>query len=163
MSDRTIELSKTIDASPERVFHALTDAAELVRWFPSSAVSDPRPGGSFEYRFEFPDEPERNHSYGGVYHGVTSKERVSYPWKGGLGETRVELALRPKGRATALRLRHVGWGDGEDWDESLEMHRDGWSFFVENLASYLERGEDRRTAALGMRTDAGPSLANPQP
>ena len=45
-------------------------------------------------------------------------------------------------------------GTGAEWDESLEMHRQGWSFFLDNLKAFLERGEDRRASAMGMRTPA---------
>ncbi len=153
MTDRMIEITKTIDAPEERVFKALTDARELERWFPSSADSDPRDGGAFEYRFEFPRDSARDHTYAGAYHEVSS-HRVSYPWSGKLGETRVEVELRARGDATEVTLRHTGWGEGAEWDESLAMHRDGWGFFLENLKAYLERGEDRRPEALGMRTAA---------
>ena len=37
MSDRTIELTRTIDASPATIFRALTDAGELPRWWTTSA------------------------------------------------------------------------------------------------------------------------------
>jgi uncharacterized protein YndB with AHSA1/START domain len=153
MSD-TIELTKTIEAGPERVFRALTETDELVRWFPSGADSDARTGGSFEYRYEFPEEPARNHSYRGAYHEISPNERVSYPWSGKLGETRVDVELRPSDDGTELTLRHSGWGEGSEWKESLETHREGWGFFLENLKGYLERGEDRRGEALGMRTAA---------
>jgi uncharacterized protein YndB with AHSA1/START domain len=153
MTDRTIEITKTIDAPAERVFKALTDARELERWFPSGADSDARSAGAFEYRFEFPGDPARDHTYGGVYHEV-SNDRVSYPWKGKLGETHVDVELRPSGDVTEVTLRHTGWGEGSEWQESLEMHREGWGFFLENLKAYLERGEDRRPEALGMRTTA---------
>ena len=154
MSDRTIEITKTIEAPTERVFHALTDADELARWWPSSADSDPRSGGSFEYRFEFPEEPERDHTYSGAYHEVTQNELVSFPWAGRLGETRVDLRLEPAGDGTALTLVHSGWGTGADWDDAYELHVQGWGFFLGNLQSFLERGEDRRAQVLGMRTAA---------
>jgi uncharacterized protein YndB with AHSA1/START domain len=76
-----IELRKQIDTSPERVFRALTDAGELMRWFPSSAESDPRTGGDYVLRFEFDDE-SKNHTYAGRYQDVTPSERVRYPWNG---------------------------------------------------------------------------------
>ena len=120
MTDRTIEISKTIDVPPERVFQALTEAGELERWFPSTADSDPRTGGGFEYRFEFPNEPERDHRYGGAYHEVAANERVSYPWSGKLGETRVDVELRESGEATEVTLRHTGWREGDEWSESLK-------------------------------------------
>lgn len=152
MSDRTIDLTRTIDASLSTVFSALTDAGELVRWFPSAAESDPRTGGAFSYRFEF-DDASRNHVYAGEYHDV-SAERISYPWQGGLGETRVEVTLRPAGEGTEARLVHTGWGAGDDWAESQAMHEQGWGFFLDNLKGYLERGEDARADAMGMRTPA---------
>jgi len=152
MSDRTIELTTTVAASPDAVFRALTDASELVRWFPSSAESDPGPVGSFEYRYEFDADPSRNHTYGGEYRDVTPFERLAYPWNGKLGTTEVVFRLRPSGEGTEVSLEHSGWGTGDEWAESQEMHRQGWGFFLDNLKAYLERGEDQRASAMGMRS-----------
>ena len=154
MSDRTIEQTTTIEAPPESVFRALVEPGELVRWFPSRAESDPRPGGSFEYAYEFDADPSRNHTYSGEYRDVVPNERVAYPWNGKLGTTEVEFRLRPANGGTEVTLTHTGWGTGTDWDESLEMHRQGWGFFLGNLKSYLERGEDARADAMGMATPA---------
>ena len=154
MTDRTIELTRTIDASSPIVFRALTDPGELSRWWASSAESDARTGGAFSYGFEF-DDASRNHTYRGVYHEVVPNERVSYPWQGALGETRVDVSLRPAGDGTELTLVHSGWGTGDDWDAAVQLHEQGWSFFLDNLKSYLERGEDARASQMGMRTPAG--------
>jgi uncharacterized protein YndB with AHSA1/START domain len=150
---RTIELETTVDASPDTVFQALTEAGELARWFPSSAESDPRTGGSFSYRFEF-DDASRNHTYTGAYHEVVPNERVSYPWQGALGQTRVDVSLLPAGDGTELTLVHSGWGTGEEWDAAVQLHEQGWGFFLDNLKSYLERGEDARASQMGMKTPA---------
>lgn len=150
----TIEHTIEIAAPRERVFRALVDADELVRWFPSGADSDPRTGGVFEYRFGFPAEPERDHRYSGTYHEIRDGERVSYPWAGALGETRVDVTLDAADGVTAVRLVHSGWGEGAEWQESRRMHDEGWAFFLANLKSYLELGEDGRPAALGMQTAA---------
>jgi uncharacterized protein YndB with AHSA1/START domain len=151
-----IEITKEIAASPETVFRALTDRDELSRWWTTRAESDPRPGGAFDYRFEFeePTEQREDHSYTGAYHDVVENERVAYPWHGRLGETKVEVTLRPSGDGTTLRLVHSGWGEGGEWPAAVKMHEEGWGFFLENLKTYLERGEDRRGAAMGMKTPA---------
>jgi uncharacterized protein YndB with AHSA1/START domain len=154
VSDRNIELSTEIQASPDAVFHALVDADELVRWFPSRAESDARPGGAFEYAYEFEQDPSRNHTYSGEYRDVTPNERVSYPWNGKLGTTEVEFRLEAANGGTRLTLAHSGWGTGAEWDESLEMHRQGWGFFLGNLKAYLEGGADQRGGAMGMKTPA---------
>jgi uncharacterized protein YndB with AHSA1/START domain len=150
---RTIELETTVDASPDTVFQALTEAGELARWFPSSAESDPRTGGSFSYRFEF-DDASRNHTYSGEYLEIAAGERVRYPWQTGLGPTEVAFHLEPADGGTRVRLAHSGWREGGDWDASVEMHRQGWRTFLDNLKGYLERGEDNRAAAMGMKTPA---------
>jgi hypothetical protein len=62
--------------------------------------------------------------------------------------------LRPAGGAAELTLVHSGWGAGEDWDAAVQMHEQGWSFFLDNLKAYLERGEDARGSAMGMKTPA---------
>jgi uncharacterized protein YndB with AHSA1/START domain len=150
---RTIELERTVDASPDAAFRALTDADELARWWVTSAESDARTGGSYSYRFEFEDE-SRNHTYTGEYIDVTPAERVAYPWRTGLGPTEVDFRLEPAGGGTRVRLVHSGWSEGGDWDESVQMHEQGWTFFLDNLKAYLERGEDSRAAAMGMKTPA---------
>lgn len=154
MSERSIDLSTEIQAAPEMVFRALVDAGELVRWFPSRAESDPRPGGAFEYAYEFEDDPSRNHTYSGRYRDVRPNERVTYPWNGKLGTTEVEFGLAPAGNGTEVTLRHSGWGTGADWNESLELHRQGWGFFLGNLKAYLEGGDDARPETMGMKTAA---------
>jgi uncharacterized protein YndB with AHSA1/START domain len=152
MSDRFIELTRTIDAPPAKVFHALTEAGELSRWWTTSAESEPRTGGAFSYDFEFEDA-SRNHTYTGTYHEVTPDEHVSYPWQAGLGETTVDVRVRPAGAGTELTLTHSGWGEGPDWDEAVGLHEQGWSFFLDNLVAYLDRGEDLRpTAPMGQKT-----------
>lgn len=150
MEDRTIELTKTLDASLERVHAALTQPDELVRWFPSRAESDPRAGGSFEYRFEF-DDATRNHVYAGEYVAV-EPGRVSYPWQGAMGATEVEFTLTGSGGGAELRLVHSGWQPGAD--SAFDEYEQGWSFFIANLERYLGGGEDRRSADLGMHTPA---------
>jgi uncharacterized protein YndB with AHSA1/START domain len=153
MADRTIELTTGIDASPEAVFRALVEADELARWFPSHAESDPRPGGSFAYRFDFGD-PEKDHLSEGRYHELVPNERVSYPWQAPLGPTEVEFRVRPANGGTELQLSHSGWGESAEWEQSQENHRQGWSFFLGNLKAYLEEGKDGRAEAMGMRTPA---------
>jgi uncharacterized protein YndB with AHSA1/START domain len=146
-----IEITKQIEAPPERVFRALTDANELPRWFPSSADSDPRTGGDYVLRFEFDDESQ-NHTHAGQYEDVTPGERVRYPWKGAFGETTVEFTLRPADGGTELRLFHSGWGD--EAAEARAMHEQGWQVFLNNLAAYVTGGPDQRPAVFEMKTPA---------
>ena len=149
-----IEITRTIAAPPDLVFRALTDAGELAHWWTSSGESDARTGGAFSYRFEFED-PSRDHTYEGDYHDVTAGERVSYPWQTSLGETIVDVRLRSSGDGTELTLTHTGWRSGAEADEAIALHEQGWSFFLDNLKSYLEGGADLRIGGpMGQKTPA---------
>ena len=55
MGDRKIESSIQVRVPPEKVFQAITQHAELERWFPTRAETDPRPGGKFVLSFDFAD------------------------------------------------------------------------------------------------------------
>lgn len=151
MSDRTIELTTTVDAPPEAVLQALTDAGELVRWFPSAAESDACTGGAYSYRFEFEADTSRNHTYAGEYREVSSG-RVAYSWQTQAGPTEVAFRIAPSGDGTELRLVHSGWAAHDD--DTVEEFRQGWGFFLGNLKTYLERGEDGRASQMGMKTAA---------
>jgi uncharacterized protein YndB with AHSA1/START domain len=154
-----IEITQRIDATPERVFRALTAAEELPRWFPSSAESDARTGGDFVLRFEFDDE-SKNHTYAGQYDEITASERVRYPWNGQFGDTTVEFVLRPADGGTELTLIHSGWTDAAE--EARQMHEQGWGFFLDNLERYLTGGEDQRDSAMQMRASgAGATAGGP--
>lgn len=154
-----IEIIERIDAPPERVFTALTDADELPRWFSSSAESDPRTGGDYVLRFEFDDE-SKNHTYAGQFEDITPTERVRYQWNGRFGDTTVEFLLRPADGGTELTLIHSGWTEAAE--ETRQMHQQGWGFFLGNLERYLTGGEDQRDPAMKMRiSGAGATTAGP--
>ena len=151
---KTIDLKYEIAAPPDAVFRALTEPGELDRWWTTSAESDARTGGAFDYNWEFePGAGREDHRQSGSYEAVVENERVAYPWKAGGSDTSVDVTLAPSGSGTTVRLVHSGWGDTAEAGESVDMHEQGWGFFLENLKRYLERGEDQRSA-MGLKTPA---------
>jgi uncharacterized protein YndB with AHSA1/START domain len=149
---RTIEHTITVDAPPETVFRALTDAGELERWFPTGAESDARPGGAYRYQFEFEQDTSRNHTYSGTYTAFEAPVRVAYDWPTEDGMTSVEFRVAPSGDGSEVALLHTGWDAHSD--DGVEEFRQGWGFFLSNLEGYLERGEDARASQMGMKTAA---------
>ncbi len=103
---RTIEKTLEIAAPPEAVWKTLTDAKELVRWFPLKAEVEPRVGGriwlSWEGEFEGEHrieifEPERHLRT--TWNPMTKDE-------GGPTELSVDYHLEGRGGGTILRLVH---------------------------------------------------------
>jgi uncharacterized protein YndB with AHSA1/START domain len=146
---RTIEQSVEIAAPIEAVWKALTDADELVRWFPLEARVNPGPGGSIwmswknEYQWETPieiwDPPRRLR----LSYGLSSQ-----PTPGGTLETdpsfghlqvAIDYHLEARGGGTFLRLVHSGFGPGSEWDEEFDATNRGWIFELGSLRHYLER------------------------
>jgi uncharacterized protein YndB with AHSA1/START domain len=164
---RMLQKRLGIRAPAAAVFQALTDAAELERWFPTSAETDPRPEGAYRFRFETADAPQQGHVREGVFVDVHPPKRVAYTWRaplpgspegGEAPETRVQFTLAEKAGVTELVLTHSGFGYGPAWDRSFESHAEGWGFYVVNLRDHLERGVDRRAQALGLRTKTAPAV-----
>lgn len=123
--DRRLELA----ASPDRVWRAISEPAELARWFPQRAEWDLRPGGqgvffweghgNFPIRIEAVDAPR----YLAWRWGVEAEEDPDVAESAPLVEWWVEG--RDDG-GTTLRLRESGFrlethrsGNEEGWTEEL--------------------------------------------
>lgn len=133
------ELLKTlvINASPERVWRAITDPAELARWFPDEKADvDVRPGGaghwvwadhgSFAVRFEVVEPPERL---------VWSWARDANTRFDDAVVTRVEFRLEPTADGgTTLYVRESGFVTEED----RRGNDGGWDQELGELVTYLD-------------------------
>lgn len=136
-----------IKASPERLFKALTDAQELMKWFPDRAATEPRVGGALRYEFE------AGTVCNGTYLEIVPNQLVSYSWcqplecgaQGDrLSNLTVTFRLEPHGEYTDVVLEETGYIDDPEHTELHGKRTGGWSFFFDNLQAYLERGEDNR-------------------
>jgi uncharacterized protein YndB with AHSA1/START domain len=118
-----------LDASPQRVWDAITDPAQIASWFPNSVeIESMSPGnrGWFVWenhgRFRFEVEE------------ITAPEHLIWRWAHDPGKeleetpnTRVEWRLVPRaGGGTRLELRESGFiseeyraGNDEGWDKEL--------------------------------------------
>lgn len=134
-----------IDAAPERVWRALTEARELERWFPLEADVEPGVGGTVrmswgsEYDTEMPivawDPP----------HHLQTK------WFGQGVVTDYWIEAEEGG--TRLRAVSSGFPLDASWDEWVEGTVRGWAYELRALKHYLERheGQDRRALFLRRR------------
>ena len=145
---RSIDVSVEIDASIEDVYKALTDASELVRWFPLEAGENE--DGSLWMSFG------DGHRFSGA---VAASERPDHvrllyrqPPPGrdpktitedDLVEIVTDYRLETQGGKTVLRLVHSGFGDGSDWGELYDATRTGWGFQLRGLKHYLENHHGR--------------------
>jgi uncharacterized protein YndB with AHSA1/START domain len=131
---------------PARVFAALTEPAQLKKWFVKRAVVTLRKGGAFRL------------SWNGGY-SMRGNVLLSEPprtlhvaWKdrldgGRLFETEARFTIAKKGRGTTLSLTHRGFKSGKKWISLYGAVQSGWAYYLTNLKSVLDHGTDLRSAA----------------
>jgi len=153
MSNKNSFVKQTvvIKSPQEVVFKALTNADELMRWFPTRVESDPRPGGKFNFAWEFANASE-NGSQAGEYVEVVPNRMLSYTWQADTIPTLVSIQLSEANGETTLDLDHASLQEGVDGDKLHEMHANQWGFFLMNLKGYLEAGLDMRKEKLNQIT-----------
>lgn len=157
---RTFEMAIDIDAPPEQIWRALTEAGELVRWFPLDARVTPGTGGSMfwswgenwagEMRIEGWEPPRRL---------LLTEHRQAFDAAGRLlpGDPQpmaLEFTLETQAGNTRLRLVHSGFGTGGNWDDELESTGAGWQHELRSLRHYVQRhfGRDRHAAFVHLTT-----------
>jgi uncharacterized protein YndB with AHSA1/START domain len=133
----TVERDVRIDAPPERVFEFFVDPDQMIRWMGVEATLDPRPGGVYRVNVTGGDIAR------GEYVEVVPHERVVFTWGWEdenhplrPGTSTVEVTLEPDGRATIVRLRHVGLPGGAD-----DPHAQGWEHYLGRLVVVATGGD----------------------
>ena len=139
--ERTLELR----ASPERVWRALTEPAELNRWFGHECELELRPGG--DAWFGWPDDGR----FAARVEVVEEQRRLAWRWAGHR-DTPVDagpstlvawsLERRPDG-GPRLSLRESGFEDEAAFRENDE----GWTDELGQLADHLNATATPQTAA----------------
>ena len=149
---RTIEVEIELDATPEAVWKALTDARELENWFPLEARVEPGVGGEIWMSWGEPWvgsspisiwEPNRHLRTTG-FAPMAEEDGGAAP-----AASYVDYQLESKGGKTILRLVHSGFAAGTEWeDELFEGTRRGWRYELRGLRHYLRYhlGERRLVA-----------------
>ncbi len=147
-----IKQSVSITTPRKVVFTALTQAEELIRWFPSRAESDPQPGGKLKLFWDFTDASQ-NGLQDGEYVEVIPNEKISYTWTADSVPTLVTFALSEASDETTIDLDHSTAQDGADEKKLRDDHANQWGFFLMNLKGYLEAGMDLRKEKLNQITN----------
>lgn len=128
----------TIEATPERVWGALTQPDEIGHWWTNDLNATPEVGSLAEFRFgEWGDfvlrfevaELDRDKKV----HWIHRFSSVAQ-WAG----TSVTWQLEPVHNGTRVVFRHEGF---ENKDVVYEQTRGNWNYFLTSLKSYLETGK----------------------
>lgn len=137
-SYRSIEKELFIKATPQSVFRALTEKAELERWYLTKAELDLRPGGAISFEW---DRTRGVYNFGKIL-ALEPPHRLSYTWEAlEPSPTTITFELNAENDGTRLHLTHTGIGEGEEWDHYYHSRNGGWSIHLANLIAWLETGK----------------------
>jgi uncharacterized protein YndB with AHSA1/START domain len=149
--DRTLVLTRVLNAPREMVFAAWTDPAQAAQWWgPRGCTTawnemDVRVGGTWRRSMYSTEGTE--HRSRGVYREIVEPERLvfTFSWeKGGAAghgpETLITLAFTDLGDGrTELTLRQEVF----ETVVACEEHRAGWSSCLDRFADYLAERRSR--------------------
>jgi uncharacterized protein YndB with AHSA1/START domain len=132
-----------VGAPPDVVWRAITQAEQLVKWFPFTARSTPGRGGAIELEWGAPFrglcrietwEPPRHlrMTWLEAPPGAAGSAGVA-----GAKPTFVDWHLEAKGGGTVVRLVHSGFGGDASFDDEFDGTRRGWEFELCALREWL--------------------------
>jgi len=135
MTTTTVTKEQFINATPERVFQALTETQELERWFVQKAAIKLKPGGTIRMQF-VPGMEEH-----GKVKEVKPYQSFSFTWEA-LSPTPTTITFESKKEqdGTLLTLTHSGIGEGEQWGAYATISK-AWDSHLKDLTSWIETGE----------------------
>uniref|UniRef100_B0SX11 Activator of Hsp90 ATPase 1 family protein n=1 Tax=Caulobacter sp. (strain K31) TaxID=366602 RepID=B0SX11_CAUSK len=135
----SVTLVRRIKASPARVWAAITQPEQMLRWWGPDAgptlkaEADVRPGGRFSIVFRLLNGDEHNPT--GVYREVVPEKTLVFTWEWpGLPEREslVTFRLEPFDGGVELTLIHEQLPE-----EARESHARGWSGLLDKLVAFL--------------------------
>jgi uncharacterized protein YndB with AHSA1/START domain len=136
---RSIELEIEIDAPSEAIWRAITEAEELVRWFPMEAEVEPGEGGRVWVSW---GDGMSWSSRIAVWEPGHRLRSIDEPPPGAPPmpvEVALEYEIEGRGGRSVLRLTHSGFSPDAEWDQYIDSVTAGWTYFLRNLKHYLER------------------------
>lgn len=138
MTDLTTTSTRTIKASPQRIYEAFIDPAMMTKFMVPrpemhvrEASADPRVGG----RFHVMMVGDNDYPHEGTYLELTPHSRLVFTWEAPWSApgTTVTIDLVPEGDATQVTLTQVRFLS----EESRDNHALGWAGMLVNLENSL--------------------------
>ncbi len=133
----SLTITREIPGEPEKIFRALTEPAELMRWWGGRGLTrahvNLRPGG--EYRFEFESAGGETRWVKGQYQVVEPSRRIVMTWFSSRHpdlRNSVEFRLEPAAGGTHLTLVHSGLAGRP---EVFQEYEKSWTDALGSLAS----------------------------
>lgn len=146
--ERRIVKEVVVKAPPAAVFKAWSTSEGVTSFFAPEARIEARPDGLYAvYINPYAKDGNKGADSMRVL-GVQENRMISFTWNAPphLPEARaqrtfVTVRMQPEGESeTRVRLTHVGWGDGGEWDKAYAYFDRAWGNVLANLQKRFAEG-----------------------
>jgi uncharacterized protein YndB with AHSA1/START domain len=141
MNNEPFVIERILNASPEKVWKAITDKDQMKQWYFDLAEFKPEPG--FEFTFNGRSE-EKTYVHLCKVTKVETGKLLQYSWRYEEypGNSFVTFELFPDGEKTRLKLTHEGLEtfptDNKDFARS--SFEAGWTFIIgKSIVEYIDK------------------------
>lgn len=143
MNNKQIVKSAIVAADINQVWQKWTTHEGLKTFFGVDNMIELRPGGPYEIYFLLENPPGTRGGEGNQVLSFLPLEMLSFSWnappsipeiRNHAHRTWVVVVFRELGPLkTEVTLKHVGWLDGEKWDETIAYFEKAWDIVLNSL------------------------------
>ena len=143
MNNKQIVKSAIVAADINQVWQKWTTHEGLKTFFGVDNKIELRPGGPYEIYFLLENPPGTRGGEGNQVLSFLPREMLSFSWnappsipeiRNHAHRTWVVVVFRELGPLkTEVTLKHVGWLDGEKWDETIAYFEKAWDIVLNSL------------------------------
>ncbi|SRR5579883_3363341 len=133
--EKSIIIEQEYPYSPEEVWDALTDQAQISEWL-MHGTFQPRVGAEFELYWSGNDA-SKGATKGKVMEMVKPR-KLSYTWDWGTNGSLVTFFLEPTASGTKLRLEHTGFIEGKD-EQVFQGASYGWNEKLPKISAAIAK------------------------
>lgn len=146
--ERAIDKEVLVAAPVEAVWQAWTTKAGIESFFAPEAEIEARVGGAFHIHINPYAPPGGKGADDMRYLALQRPTMVTFDWNAppSLPEVRAQRTFvivrlaEVDAKTTRVRLHHVGWGDGGQWDQTYAYFDKAWGNVLGNLKKRFDSG-----------------------
>jgi len=128
------------------VWKAWTEAEIITKYFAPEAKIEMRLGGMYEIYFLLNNPPGSRGGEGNQILSFVPQKMLSFSWNAppqfpNVRKEKTWCVLffeKLDLNSTKIKFYHLGWKDGEEWDQVYDYFHKAWDYVLGNLKKYFE-------------------------
>ena len=153
-AERAIDKAVVVKATLDQAWAAWTTREGITSFFAPDAQVEARVGGPFHLYMDPLAQPGLKGADDMRFMALQPPHMLSFDWNAppSLPEARAQRTFvivrfaAVDAQHTRVRIHHVGWGDGGEWDQAHDYFDKAWGVVLANLRKRFDEGPRDWTA-----------------